>query len=116
MKRAESSSDSIFTSPAEEATRTVEAGGTIFTRSLISGRNPEFARFLLAALILLAVSSSVVRAQEDPAPTAQTVTTSETPAETTAEESSAEDIVWPPPFNPSEEIGADSQVSFPTDI
>ena len=24
--------------------------------------------------------------------------------------------VWPQPFKPSEEVGADSQVSFPTDI
>ena len=25
-------------------------------------------------------------------------------------------LVWPPPFQPSEDIGADSPVSFPTDI
>lgn len=24
--------------------------------------------------------------------------------------------VWPPPFHPSQEVGADSQISFPTDI
>lgn len=27
-----------------------------------------------------------------------------------------EQVRWPIPFNPSQEIGADSQVSFPTDI
>ncbi len=25
-------------------------------------------------------------------------------------------VVWPQPFQPSEEVGADSEVSFPTDI
>ncbi len=25
-------------------------------------------------------------------------------------------MVWPQPFQPSEEVGADSEVSFPTDI
>ncbi len=28
----------------------------------------------------------------------------------------AKPTVWPQPFQPSEEVGADSQVSFPTDI
>lgn len=116
MKRTKSSSVFISTSPAEGVTRTGDGSGSIWARPLISGRNPDFTRFLLVTLILLALTSGAVRAQEDPTPTAQTPTTSETPAETTAEESSAEDVVWPPPFNPSEEIGADSQVSFPTDI
>ncbi len=28
----------------------------------------------------------------------------------------AKPAVWPQPFQPSEEVGADSEVSFPTDI
>ena len=28
----------------------------------------------------------------------------------------AKPTVWPQPFQPSEEVGADSEVSFPTDI
>ena len=88
------------------------------------------------AVIVLVVTGGPVRAQENSPPTGQAPTPLESPAEinaetngvinaetngvttpeTTAPESSAEDVVWPPPFNPSEEIGADSQVSFPTDI
>ena len=96
------------------------------------------------AVIVLVVTGGPVRAQENSPPTGQPPTPLESPAEssvetngvinaetngvinaetngvttpeTTAPESSAEDVVWPPPFNPSEEIGADSQVSFPTDI
>ncbi len=72
------------------------------------------------AVIVLVATGGPVRAQENSPPTGQAPTPLESPAEinaeTTAPESSAEDVVWPPPFNPSEEIGADSQVSFPTDI
>lgn len=31
-------------------------------------------------------------------------------------DSGAPAVDWPRPFKPSEEIGADSQISFPTDI
>ena len=84
------------------------------------------------AVIVLLVTGGPVRAQGDsPSPgqpptpleapaesnvEINAVTTPENTSETTAPERSAEDAVWPPPFNPSEEIGADSQVSFPTDI
>ncbi len=36
--------------------------------------------------------------------------------ETRSEDSVAPPVSWPKPFKPSEEIGADSQISFPTDI
>ena len=119
MKRVHVASCFISKVPAEKVTRTGHGWGEISLLPPISSRYPEFARFLLVALIVLVLSSGAARAQEDSTPTAQTPASSETPAETTAEESSessAEDVVWPPPFNPSEEIGADAQISFPTDI
>jgi hypothetical protein len=116
MKRVHVASCLISKVPAQEVTRTGHGWGEISSLSPISSRYPAFTRFLLAALIVLVLCSGAARAQEDSTPTAQTPASSETPAETTAEESSAEDVVWPPPFNPSEEIGADAQISFPTDI
>lgn len=44
--------------------------------------------------------------QEDPPPKEKT-------GDTTTEPSAE---IWPETFNPSEKIGADSQISFPTDI
>lgn len=32
------------------------------------------------------------------------------------EEKGSDSVVWPLPFKPSQEIGADSMISFPTDI
>ncbi len=119
MKRVHVASCLISRVPAEEVTRTGHGWGGISSLSPISSRYPEFTRLLLVALIVLVLNGGVARAQEDATPTAQTPASSETPAETTAEESSessAEDVVWPPPFNPSEEIGADAKISFPTDI
>ena len=76
------------------------------------------------AAIVQVVIGGLVRAQDDSPSSVQPPTPLEAPAESNVEttpktvvpERSAEDAVWPPPFNPSEEIGADSQVSFPTDI
>lgn len=39
-----------------------------------------------------------------------------TQTEPKREEKVSEPVVWPVPFSPSQEIGADSMISFPTDI
>lgn len=39
-----------------------------------------------------------------------------TQTEPEREEKVSEPVVWPVPFSPSQEIGADSMISFPTDI
>lgn len=36
--------------------------------------------------------------------------------ESSSGDSATPPVPWPKPFKPSEEIGADSQISFPTDI
>lgn len=38
------------------------------------------------------------------------------PLETQDEQSQQKPITWPSPFTPSQNVGADSQVAFPTDI
>lgn len=39
-----------------------------------------------------------------------------TKIESTNNDTKPAPVIWPKPFKPSEEIGADSQISFPTDI
>lgn len=66
-------------------------------------------------MILLILSQSLM-AQErqnsaEPAPDS-----SISNEETVAEDTDPPPAIWPKSFKPSEEIGADSQISFPTDI
>ena len=116
MKMTKYSAGSIMALAAELFALTCRGGVSNSAGTRIPGRHSATARFLAVLLIILVVGSAAVRAEEDPVPTTQTPTTLETPTETAPRESTAEDVVWPPPFKPSEEIGADSQVSFPTDI
>ncbi len=113
MKSEKLSLGSISIWPAEILSRTFYSWGNSSVRAFIFRQKPHLAKFLLIVLLL---GSVAVWAEEAPVPADRTSTTSDTQTETDAQQSSAEDIVWPPPFNPSEEIGADLQVSFPTDI
>ncbi len=113
MKSEKLSLGSISVWPAEILTRTFYSWGNSSVRAFIFRQKPHFAKFLLIVVLL---SCGAVRAEEDAVPADQTPTIPETPAETAPQKSSIEDAVWPRPFKPSEEIGADSQVSFPTDI
>lgn len=38
------------------------------------------------------------------------------PAEKQDDQHQQKPVTWPPPFTPSQNVGADSQVAFPTDI
>jgi len=38
------------------------------------------------------------------------------PAEKQDDQLQQKPVTWPPPFTPSQNVGADSQVAFPTDI
>ncbi len=80
------------------------------------GLSPNWGRCFAVMLIILMVSCAGVRAQNDPVPANPPPPPSEAPPVQTPQGSSGEEVVWPPPFQPSEEIGADSQISFPTDI
>jgi len=72
---------------------------------------------LLALILVISLArTGPVCAQQDPVPAERSPTTAESPSVSTPQDGSAEEDVWPPPFNPSEEIGADAQISFPTDI
>ncbi|MBT8329891.1 MAG: hypothetical protein HKP52_03625 [Desulfofustis sp.] len=116
MKSAKFPVGLISTLAIEAVTRIIHGCGKISAQSLISSQNSDFTRNLLLILIVLLLSGTAIRAQEDSPPIDQTPTTIDTQNETTSQESSAEEVVWPPPFDPSEEIGADAQISFPTDI
>ncbi|MEJ2056394.1 MAG: hypothetical protein P8X39_00980 [Desulfofustis sp.] len=67
-----------------------------------------------ALIFLLMIVASLVQAQG-------TVDSAVPEEESQQQHSSGEDtgpppVAWPKPFKPSQEIGADSQISFPTDI
>ncbi len=69
-----------------------------------------------ALLVLLLFCSSGLKAQEqqDPAGSQPVGPVAQEPA--TPESAPPEQPDWPRPFQPSEQVGADSQISFPTDI
>jgi hypothetical protein len=69
-----------------------------------------------ALLLILLLCSSGLQAQEQPEPAEPQ------PAGPVVQEPAAQEPAppkapgWPLPFQPSEQVGADSQISFPTDI
>jgi hypothetical protein len=69
-----------------------------------------------ALLLILLFCSSGLQAQEQPEPAELQ------PAGPVVQEPAAQEPAppkppgWPRPFQPSEQVGADSQISFPTDI
>ena len=93
--------------------RTSPIGSGWFPRPV---RIPGCAPLLALILVIMLARTGTACAQQDPVPAEGDPTTAESPSENTPLEGSAEEDVWPPPFNPSEEIGADAQISFPTDI
>lgn len=65
-------------------------------------------------LIFFLLSCSLPLRAEEPGPASeQDGQSQEAPA---GGDGAAPAVPWPRPFKPSEEIGADSQISFPTDI
>ena len=78
--------------------------------------NKNVVRWLPVVSILLSFWCTSVWADDPPDPSAPVPESGEGAQETVQEGIPREEIVWPKPFKPSEEIGADSQVSFPTDI
>lgn len=67
-------------------------------------------------LIILLSLCGPLQAEEGSAPGGKVPESGETSQETVNQRTSPPAPVWPKPFKPSEEIGADSQISFPTDI
>lgn len=63
---------------------------------------------ILLLLILAVPAQAVAQEVEQPVMEEQADSDTGDAAEPT--------LVWPPPFQPSEDIGADSPVSFPSDI
>ena len=76
-------------------------------------------KIFFGALFLLVISGTVL-SQPEKSPeqgneeeTVEKIQPPEKPAEETKKPGERE---WPPPFEPSENVGADSEISFPTDI
>lgn len=67
----------------------------------------------IVALLVLILSISSAQAQEQ-GDTREDEVRSNPPRKET--DSGRKPAAWPQPFQPSQEIGADSQISFPTDI
>lgn len=67
-------------------------------------------------LIILLSFYGPLQAEEGSEPADKVPASGEVTREAAQQQSPAETVAWPPPFKPSEEIGADSQISFPTDI
>ena len=68
----------------------------------------------ITTLFMLLISSGTVQAQD--LPENQDGKEQEKSHLQQEKTTGQEQLRWPIPFNPSQEIGADSQVSFPTDI
>lgn len=67
----------------------------------------------MLTLLILLIFSPLLWAQDQPEPnTSDAASQKETPKK----QDQSETTIWPKSFQPSQEIGADSQISFPTDI
>ena len=85
--------------------------------TLILSPRPNFAKWALMIPLIVLSFYGPLQAEEGSAPPADEVpASSEIAREPAQQQGPAETVVWPKPFKPSEEIGADSQISFPTDI
>ena len=85
-------------------------------KAMILEGNHHVANYLLVVSIIFFLCCTSVWADEPSEPSAPVPDGDEVSQETVQEGIPREKIVWPKPFKPSEEIGADSQISFPTDI
>ncbi len=70
---------------------------------------------LIIFVIVLFIVSPLVQAQDRPDSAASEVE-GQPQQSSTGTDSAPPPVPWPKPFKPSEKIGADSQISFPTDI
>lgn len=70
---------------------------------------------VLILIILLCLGQTSL-AQDNPDSTEPETNRPVPVKESTSGEKEPAPVIWPQPFKPSEEIGADSQISFPTDI
>ena len=84
--------------------------------TLILSPRPDFAKWALMIPLMVLSFYGPLQAEEGSAPADEAPASSEITREPDQQEGPAETVVWPKPFKPSEEIGADSQISFPTDI
>jgi len=84
--------------------------------TLILSPRPNFAKLALMIPIIVLSFYGPLQAEEGSAPADKVPASSEIAREPAQQQGPAEAVVWPKPFKPSEEIGADSQISFPTDI
>ena len=86
-----------------------------YTPNVILGHKVDFAKCSCIILLILLLSSVPLMAEEGSGPTDQSPQNGQV-SPRVEPQTPEEAVVWPPPFKPSEEIGADSQISFPTDI
>ncbi len=66
----------------------------------------------LIIFLLLLGTPSILHADDAASPNEQETRPIDQPEENKAQQSTT----WPYPFTPSQDVGADSQVAFPTDI
>lgn len=71
-------------------------------------------RILILILLLLGMQRAV--AQDRPPQKGNGDVEKTQPVEAQGREIQQNTPAWPPPFTPSQNVGADSQVAFPTDI
>ena len=67
-------------------------------------------------LLILLIFSQPLMAQDSPNSAEPKPDSSTSTKEAVKEGAQQPPAIWPKPFKPSEEIRADSQISFPTDI
>ncbi|MEJ2136573.1 MAG: hypothetical protein P8X86_15190 [Desulfofustis sp.] len=117
MKRKRLSFDSSAALPAKNLLRTFfSVRGNMFERAAIVPARPHVAWYPLLLLIILFIFGGPLQAEKGSGPADKVPAGGEVTREPAPQQGPAETVVWPPPFKPSEEIGADSQISFPTDI
>ncbi len=118
MKSTELSFSSISALPAKilSLQYALYGSGKICARALALTQMPNFAKCSLMIPLILLSFWGPLQAEEGSAPADEVPASSEVAREPVPQQSPAEPVVWPKPFEPSEEIGADSQISFPTDI
>ncbi len=118
MKSTELSFSSISALPAKilSSPYALSGCGKISAHALTLNQMPNFAKCSLMIPLILLSFCGPLQAEEGSAPADEVPASGEISREPDQQEGPAEPAVWPKPFEPSEEIGADSQISFPTDI
>jgi hypothetical protein len=69
-----------------------------------------------ALILILLLCCSGLKAQEQPDPAEPQPAGPVAREPTASEPAPPTPLTWPRPFQPTEQVGADSQISFPTDI